>query len=135
MKSRLLAIAGLLGLLPLILTGCQSQIAPSMTPTEIVPRLATQNPSIRGAIVEIHTSNGQLNGLYVVGQKETDTTYDKAMAGITAQTVVLIKKNSIYETLTPSDLKVGQIVAILFTGPIGTSYPVQGRALEILIIR
>ncbi|HEY9075125.1 MAG TPA: DUF3221 domain-containing protein [Anaerolineaceae bacterium] len=135
MKTRsLVALAGII-FLTIISSSCQQQTTPTITPTEITPKLETKNPHIRGEIVEIIKNNGKISGLSIVGKKEADTTYDKAFVGITDKTLILIMVNSKYKIISSDDLKVNQVVAVLFTGPIATSYPVQGYADEILILQ
>jgi hypothetical protein len=133
-KTFLLTTASIL-LFVIILSGCQERILPSLVPTEIFSKLETKNPQIRGNIIEISKKDNKVIGLYIVGKKEADTTYDKALVGITDKTEILIMENAKYKILTSSDLKTGQNVAVLFTGPIGTSDPVQASADEILILQ
>ncbi len=135
MKEKLLVITVRFIVLLIFLSGCQLQIFPSVTPTEISPKLAAKNPHIRGAIVAITQNNGKVVSISVVGKNEGDTTFDAAFVGITNQTVIYIKENSKYKIVTPGSLMVNQKVAILFTGPVGDSYPVQARADEILILQ
>jgi hypothetical protein len=117
----------------LMLSSCQG--SPSITQTELVPKLSQQNPSIRGDIQEIFTTKGSVSGLYVEGIKEKDTSYDRALVGIDEKTKIFRKQGNEYLNAAGSDLQVGQIVEILFSDPIQTSNPVQANALEIIITK
>ncbi len=115
--------------------GCQSQFSPLVTPTRISPKLEAKNPQIRGSVVDITQKDGKIVGIFVVGKIEAGTTFDKALIGITDKTVIYAKENSKYNIVTPGALKANQTVAVLFTGPIGDSYPVQAYADEIMILQ
>ncbi len=135
MKEKLLIITAGFIVLLILMSGCQLQIFPSGTATEISPKLAAQSPHIRGAIVAITQDKGKVVSISVVGKKEADTTFGAAFVGITNQTVIYIQEDSKYKIVTPASLEVNQKVAILFTGPVGDSSPVQARADEILILQ
>jgi len=116
-------------------SSCRGSTSTTPTPTETTPKLSQQNPHIRGVIQEIYSQNEIVSGFFVEGKKESDTSYDKAHVGIDQNTQVFKKQGDKYVIATVSDLQVGQNVEILFIGPIQTSYPVQARALEIVITK
>ncbi len=115
----------------LFFSSCQIQISPISTP--IKPKLESKNPQVRGVIREIFKNEGRITGVFIVGEKETDTNYDKAIVGITEKTVIYSKLNSNYIIISPEDLFIGENAAILFVGPIGESNPVQAYADEIVV--
>ncbi len=121
-------------LLIFMTVGCYST-KPTNTPTTIPINLETKNPHIRGKITSIYLVDGKISGISVAGVIEADTIYAKAMVGITSETRVFFKTNREFTDATASDLKEGQIVEVLFTGPIQTSDPVQATALEIAILK
>lgn len=86
---------------------------------------------IRGSIQQITpTADGAT--ILVEGNVEEDTSYDKAHIRINKDTN--IKDNS-NKTLQISDLQEGDTVEVSFIGPVAESYPVQGVAHTITVIR
>ena len=75
----------------------------------------------------------QISSMVVEGEIEADTRYAKAFIGMDAETNVFIEDNRGYHAGNLKDLAVGQMVEVLFTGPIATSDPVQATAGEIII--
>ena len=121
-------------LLVFMTVGCHST-QPTNTPTKIPTKLETKNPHLRGKITSIYLVDGNISGISVAGVIEADTIYAKAMVGITNETRIFFKADSKLTDTTTIDLKEGQIVEVFFRGPIQTSDPVQGTALEIVIIK
>lgn len=124
----------LLTLITLVfLCGCQSPIVQTTTPTSPVPKLSTQEPSLRGTIINIYTSDNKINGFYAEGKKEPSIAYDKARIIITDKTKIFYKTNGEF-TLTNRDaLIIGLVVEVLFEGPIEESDPIRATAGEIVI--
>lgn len=121
-------------LLAFIITGCGStNLSPIPTKTPI--KLGTENPSIRGKITNIFITDGKITGIFIEGTIETDTLYDKAIVGINAETHFYVSMSGDLTDSDASHLEVGQTVEAFFIGPIATSYPVQARAVEIVIIK
>ena len=108
---------------------------PTLTPTQASALGEhTKNPHIRGIIIRISAPEGHIRGFSVEGVMETDTEYDKASVGITETTRIYMRTDTGYEVSAFDQLAVGVKVEVLFTGIIMESYPVQGRADEIMII-
>lgn len=80
-------------------------------------------------------TKGSVSGLFVVGNKEKDTLYNRALVGIDEKTHIFREQGDKFINVTGSDLQVGQMVEILFSDPIQTSNPVQANALEIVITK
>ncbi len=117
------------------LLGCVLPGSPTVTPTETTPMLLQRGPDLRGTITKIYSQGQNTTGLYVEGKKEADTSYDKARVGITNDTRIFDKQQGEYVMTTAIQLRVGQIVEVLFVGPVLTSDPVQANAQEIAIVK
>lgn len=92
---------------------------------------------IRGTITQVNqnTSGDIIGALLVKGALAPDTRYDNASITITTQTVILEQKGQTRRPVTFADFQVGQQVQAEFTGPVAESYPVQGRAREVIILK
>jgi len=88
--------------------------------------------SIRGYVTEIIISDTTAN-ILVEGKIEEDTQFDKASVSINSDTV--IKKDGVNGKLGVSDIKKGDKVEVVFTGAVAESYPVQGTAKSIRILK
>jgi len=135
MKIRRVTLTIISIALTLALLSCRGPSVTTAVPTLAIPKLSENPPDIRGTIAEIYTQNTNIGGLFVEGKKEVDTSYDKAHVGITKDTRVFIKEGGTYVTTTVADLKLGQIVEVLFADPILTSDPVQANAAEVVILQ
>lgn len=122
-------------LFALVLSGCMLPGSPTITPTETSPMLLQQSPDLRGTITEIYVQEQNVKGLFVEGKKEADTSYDRARVGITGDTRVFTKQHGEYVMSAATELQVGQVVEVLFTGPVLTSDPVQANAREIAVVK
>jgi beta-N-acetylhexosaminidase len=87
---------------------------------------------IRGDVKEIVISDTGAN-ILVEGKIEEDTAFDKASVSINSDTV--IEKDNIKGKLDSSDIKKGDKVEVIFTGAVAESYPVQGVAKSIRILK
>lgn len=85
---------------------------------------------IKGKITEINIIEEEIVSILVEGNMEDDTMYDKASVGIEKKTKIY--KNE--EEIKVEDLKGGEIVEIIFEGPIAESYPVQAVGKTIKVI-
>jgi hypothetical protein len=117
----------------LVCCSCLAQGRPTLTPTSSI-KLISKNPHIRGTIVDITFRDGLIRGIFVMGKKEPDTTYDRADIGINDNTIIYKKVGSEIILATPEDLSIMKVVEVLFTGPRFTSNPIQGVADEIVIL-
>lgn len=90
--------------------------------------------SISGAITIVTPGYGTLGSVLVEGTTGSTSAYDKASVNITASTTLLRKTAEGYEGLTYSDLKVGMVVDVWFTGPVAESYPVQATADALVVV-
>lgn len=128
MRTRCIA---LLVLALLSLPGCRLGHS---APTEPAPKLSQQSPDIRGVIKELYVPGGNISGFLVEGKLEADTRYDKAQVSVTDATRIFVKRAGEYVTAAVSELKAEQSIEVLFDGPVNTSYPVQAKASEIVIL-
>ena len=85
---------------------------------------------IRGEITSIEW--GRRCYLIGEGKKEEDTIYDKASVRIDSNTT--IQKKDSNDKIEISDIEIGDIVEIIFTGAVAESYPVQGKAKIVRLI-
>jgi len=92
---------------------------------------------VRGKIASISVSatNPALGTVLIEGKVEKDTSVDKASARVTAETSIFRMDHGKKVAGKFNDLKVGQTVEASFTGPVSESYPVQGTAIEIVILQ
>lgn len=128
MKCRRLLQLCVLGLV-LLASGCGTAGGQSAAPNT--------GADIRGKITQVHqsTSGDIIGALLVEGAIEPDTHYDKASITITNQTVLLEQQGQTRRPVTFADFQVGQRVQAQFAGPVAESYPVQGRAREVIILK
>lgn len=90
-----------------------------------------QEIDLRGKITDITTDEKQeTTKLFVEGQREADTVYDKAYVTITPETTILKGNAKVYL----QELKKGSEVEVVFAGPVLKSYPAQGAAKTIKIL-
>lgn len=89
---------------------------------------------IRGAITDIAKGlDNEVRAIRVEGNAdENDLGYDKAVVKITADTIVFKEKNG--ERIAPGELAEGNLVEVVFAGPVMESYPVQGSAKFIRVV-
>lgn len=125
----------LLLMLPLIYFGAQSIGSQSFAAEE-----KKNVVDIRGLLTNVSVSQpnqaGVLGQILVEGKVEKDTGFDKASIRITKETVIERKtKDAKPAHAEFKDLKVGQQVEAVFTGPVAESYPVQVRAKSVLILK
>lgn len=86
---------------------------------------------VRGTITQIEWNHEhKITSILVEGQKEKDTTYDKAKAIIDDQTKIY--KASTGEPV--SELQKQMRVEVKMSGPVNYSYPVIGKAKEIVVL-
>lgn len=119
----------------IIFYGCQSPTVQTITPTSPIPKLSTQKPGLRGTIISIYKSDNKINGFYVEGKKESDTTYDKARIVITDRTIIFNKTNGEFTLTNKADIIIGLKVEVLFDGPIEESDPIRATVGEIVILK
>jgi hypothetical protein len=99
----------------------------------MVPKIASKRPHIRGQIMNIR-GDEFMSGFRVEGKDEPDTQFDVADVVVTDNTKFYIKRGNNYENVSSNEIKVGQIVEVLFTGPRQLSYPIQAVASEVVIV-
>jgi hypothetical protein len=125
----------LLGLIIICtLYGCQSPLVQTPTLTSQSPTLSTQKPSLRGTILNIYTSDNRITGFYAEGEKESDTTYDKARIILTDKAIIFEKINGEFMLTNREALKTGQKVEVRFDGPVEESDPIRATAGEVVIL-
>lgn len=87
---------------------------------------------IRGNITEITMSDDNVMVIMVEGKVESDTVYDKGRVRITKDTVILKDTD---EKISPENLREGMTVEVVFQGGVNESYPVQGQAKAIRVMK
>jgi hypothetical protein len=89
---------------------------------------------IRGALTDIAKGlDNEVRAIRVEGNAdENDLGYDKAVVKITADTIVFKEKNG--ERIAAGELAEGNLVEVVFAGPVMESYPVQGSAKFIRVV-
>ena len=135
MKRPLYASTILFLLLALLLTGCGGGGGSAETPAASTPRLASENPSLRGTVIEVFTNEGQITGFYAEGDLAPDTSFDKARITITDATAIYTQQGETYTPAGKEALVAGANVEVLFEGPVQESYPVGATAGEIVILQ
>lgn len=103
----------------LLLTGCRTD------------KKSSEEIGIRGIVKDISVQDEQTASLLVEGDIEEDTFYDKASVRIDSKTEIKGNTNS---KLSIEDIAVGDLVEVIFHGPVAESYPVQGNAGLIRIV-
>lgn len=96
-------------------------------------------PDIRGTIASVTRAapggSDDLRGsILVVGARQEDTIYDRAMVSITRRTRILETAGATRKVLDVAALRPGQRVEVRFTGAVRESYPVQATAAEVVIL-
>lgn len=92
---------------------------------------------IRGNIISINKNTEDKNitgSILIEGNLERDTSYDKASVTITRQTHIFKYSNKKFIKADFASFKIGQKVQALFTGQVLESYPVQVKAIEVVIL-
>lgn len=92
---------------------------------------------IRGNITNISKNTEDKNiigSILIEGNLERDTKYDKASVTITRQTRIFEYKNKKLIKADFESFKIEQKVQALFTGQVLESYPVQVKAIEVVIL-
>lgn len=114
---RVLAI-GLILILAVATVGCSEE--------------ADDTIGIRGEIKEVYTGEDEvfITGILVEGEIQDDTMYDSASITIDDNTEIYVGG----EKISLEELEIGQIIEVVFEGPVAESYPVQGTAKKITII-
>jgi hypothetical protein len=135
MRTLKIYFCRLLGLIVICtLYGCQSPLVQTPTLTSQPPIMSTQKPSLRGTVINIYTSDNRINGFYAEGEKEPDTTYDKARIILTDKAIIFEKINGEFKLTNREALKTGHKVEVLFDGPIEESDPIRATAGEVVIL-
>jgi hypothetical protein len=92
---------------------------------------------VRGQITSMlpDASIGEnLGFIRVEGEKEEDTSYDKADIGITKTTSIIMMRGTARVPAPFDSLRKGQTVEARFTGPVTKSYPARATASEIVVL-
>jgi predicted small lipoprotein YifL len=84
---------------------------------------------IRGEVTEIEQSGGGI--MMLVEEDPQADMLMKAYVRVEGTTAVVGKDG---ESASPDDVRVGDIVEVVFDGPVAESYPLQGRALCVKIV-
>jgi beta-N-acetylhexosaminidase len=102
------------------------------------PKPAPPGADVRGEVKNLKLlpakARGTVGTLLVVGVKEKDTSHDRAMVRLQADTKVYRWAEGKKKDAKVEDLKAGQKVQCVFTGPVAESYPVQATGKEVLIL-
>ena len=97
---------------------------------------------IRGNIVEVHhidtpgsESGAILGAILIEGAIEADTKYDRASITITRETDIYEQRGQERFQVAFDDVAVGQRAEVRFAGPVRETYPFQGTAAELVILK
>ncbi len=96
---------------------------------------ATDRPAdITGIITSV---SGRTDGVTVLVESDpsTPTTGSKASVAVTSSTRITRRARGGDVIATMRELVPGTMVDVWFDGPVATSYPVQGRAQAVVIVR
>ena len=119
-----LLIGALLAIAFLFITGCSLSNAGTKS-------------DIRGNITNI-TKNTEdkniIDSILIEGNLERDTKYDKASITVTRQTHIFEYSNKKFIKADFESFKIGQKVQALFAAQVLESYPVQVKAIEVIIL-
>ncbi len=85
---------------------------------------------IRGEVTDVSMSGGELT-MMVEATGSDHGMYDKASVRVGADTVVVTQDG---KTAAMEQISKGDAVEVVFGGPVAESYPVQGRALRVMIL-
>ena len=100
-----------------------------------------ENPSIRGKITKISpaadaAADKPLEGtLLVEGEKEEGADFDKVVVRVTGETKIFDATEGERRRIDLESLKVNDTVEVRLKSPILFSYPPQGGATEIVLIK
>jgi acyl-coenzyme A thioesterase PaaI-like protein len=85
----------------------------------------------------ITSVSGRSDGVSVLVESDpsTPTSGSKASVAVTSSTRITRRAPGGDVTATARDLTPGVQVEVWFDGPVATSYPVQGKALAVVIVR
>lgn len=106
----------------------------SEEPAEDLAIQTSNETMAEGEIKEIYTADTDITGFFIADGK-TDATvnkYDTAYVNITEETKIFDRESN---EMTVNELEVGMYVEIVFYGPIAESYPPQGNAGIINVIK
>ncbi|MGI5849179.1 MAG: DUF3221 domain-containing protein [Christensenellales bacterium] len=84
---------------------------------------------IRGSVMNITSGEGAVT-ILVEGNVEEDTQFDKASVTVSRHTAVTKEG----DVLSYNDIRIGDVVEVIFDGPVAESYPVQGAAKSVKIL-
>ena len=111
---------------------------PTTTPvSESLILAGTKTAHLRGEITASYITEGQLLGdIFVDGRQDPTSTPggDQAEVRIAENTRIFMEKDGESQIVTADELEIGMKVAVLFTGLVLESYPLQGTAAEILVL-
>jgi hypothetical protein len=95
---------------------------------------ADRPADITGIITSV---SGRSDGVTVLVESDpsTPTTGAKASVAVTSSTRVTRRARGGGVTATARELLPGTLVEVWFDGPVATSYPVQGKARAVVIVR
>ena len=95
---------------------------------------ADRGPDITGYITSV---SGRSDGVTVLVESEPShpSIGDKASVAVTSSTRITRKAPGGEVAATARDLVPGRQVQVWFDGPVATSYPVQGKAQALVIVR
>lgn len=95
---------------------------------------ANRSPDITGVITSV---SGRADGVTVLveAQPSHPSIGDKASVAVTTGTRITRRAQSGEVAATLRDLVPGLQVEVWFDGPVATSYPVQGKAQALVILR
>ncbi len=97
------------------------------------PQQSEDTTGIRGEVREITTGKGN-TVILVEGEVSDDTQYDKASVRVDADSKVVRIQDGKETAAEALDIKLFDVVEVVFEGPVAESYPVQGKAKLVRIL-
>lgn len=97
---------------------------------------APPKADVRGEVTRVAAlrAKGLIGSLLVEGKKEKDTQHDKASVTLPQEVKIFKWTKGKKVEAKFDDIKKGDQVQCVFTGPVAESYPVQAKASEVLIL-
>lgn len=94
----------------------------------------SQTATIRGAIIAVDDyKQGEGRQILMEVTKESGTQYDRASVNIPKDAKMFAMADGKKNKASLADLKSGQSLEVVITGPVMESYPVQVNATEVVI--
>ena len=99
-------------------------------------RVPEGKPGIEGAITELETiQGGDSVQILVEASQDGDYVSDKAYVLVIVGSAIFILEDGSHREVGMDVLEEGMVVQVWFDGPVAESYPVQGTAEAVVVVR